>query len=247
MNPMTVFCDVHGPSKNILIPQIHEDNFLTMDSKENYERNLKSQPADWLYRHKKVNYTWNTNGYRCPEWNDIDWKNSIVVFGCSLIAGEGLDDTDTITSKMSAKLNCPVINLGVPAGSPDIIFYNTIRLVDLNIRPKAVCILSPRWERTTHFSNISKNLGPWTPYVETGFYADYYKKYVERPHNAEIHGYMSLRGAYESWKTTEVPVKMFEEVELHPDVDKSRDLKHPGIKTIELWAETMSEWINTYD
>lgn len=239
------FFEIHGDSRNLLLPQDHPEGFLSMDSKTEFEYNLLKQPDDWIYRSKPVNYTWNSNGYRCPDWEDINWEDSIVVMGCSLIVGEGLDDSDTISAKMSTFLDTPVINLGVPAGSPDIIYYNTLRLIDAGIKPKAVCILSPSWQRTTYFGEKSENLGLWTleDTDKRPIYREYYRKYIELPFNAEIHGYMSVRGAYESWKSAGVTVNVWGDHELSPDIDKARDCAHPGIKTIELWADTMSSWV----
>lgn len=248
MQKLPIYCELHGSDENILLYQKREDpNYLTMDSKEFYQKSLNSQPANWHYRNNPVRYHWNTNGYRAPEWNDIDWDNSTVVMGCSLIAGEGLDEDDTITVQMSKILNEPVINLGVPAGSADVLFYNSVRLVDLGVKPKAVIVLSPAWTRTVSFGVPSTNLGPWcssVPTFDKGL-VSFYEQYIKRMPNAELHGYLSLRGVYETWKSANVPVHVLDQAELTQFVDYSRDLAHPGINTAKNWANELCARLKT--
>ena len=47
------------------------------DTASKYQRNLESQPADWLWRTKPVHYNLNSQKYRAPEWDTVDWNNSI--------------------------------------------------------------------------------------------------------------------------------------------------------------------------
>ena len=61
--------------------------FLSLQEKELYKKDLITAPADWHYRTKEVRYDINSSDYRAPEWNSIDWKNSICVFGCSHVFG----------------------------------------------------------------------------------------------------------------------------------------------------------------
>ena len=248
MQKLPIYCELHGADENILLYQQREDpNFLTMDSKEFYQKSLNTQPSNWHYRNNPVRYNWNANGYRAPEWNTVDWANSIVVMGCSLVAGEGLDEDDTITVQMSKMLDEPVVNLGVPAGSADVLFYNTIRMVDLGIRPKSVIVLSPMWSRTVSFGVPSTNLGPWcssVPSFDRGL-VTYYEQYVRRMPNAEVHGYLSLRGVKEAWENADVPVHVLDQAELSQFVDYSRDLAHPGINTAYNWATELCARLKT--
>ena len=78
-------------------------HFNGYDSKELFEQHLKSQPDDWVYRYKTVNYTLNTHRYRAPEFDTIDWSKSVVIFGCSNVFGTSLDDNDTISRKLEKR------------------------------------------------------------------------------------------------------------------------------------------------
>ena len=96
---------------------------------DTFKQNLKTQPLDWKYREKEVYYTINSHGYRCEkEFDEIDWKNAIVVFGCSMIFGEGVSDDETLSYFLSKLYNREVVNLGVPSSSNEFMLDNAIRM-----------------------------------------------------------------------------------------------------------------------
>ena len=104
------------------------NNFTSFgtDSNELYQTNLKAKSKDWEYRHKSVKYTLNKHSYRTEQFADIDWANSVVIFGCSAVFGVGVDDADTISSQLSTLMNCPVINMGVGGSSITYALHNSI-------------------------------------------------------------------------------------------------------------------------
>ena len=56
----------------------------------------------------------NPQGWRSPhDFNTLDWNNSVLVFGCSQVWGQGLGYSETLTSQLELRLNQPVINLGI--------------------------------------------------------------------------------------------------------------------------------------
>jgi len=67
-------------------------------------------------------YDYNSNGYRLTD--PIQWNDSIWFFGCSHVYGVGVLDHQTVPFQLEKNLNFPVLNLGVPRGSPMIIKYN---------------------------------------------------------------------------------------------------------------------------
>ena len=80
-------------------------DFCGTDDHATFERNLQLQPPDWQWRTKKIKYSVNSTGYRCPEWDQIDWSESILIFGCSQVFGIGVDDADTISDNLSRILS----------------------------------------------------------------------------------------------------------------------------------------------
>lgn len=113
-------------------------DFYGIDTYEAYKNNLKTQPEDWYYRHNSIKYTLNSYGYRTKEFQDIDWKNSIVMFGCSHIFGTGNDDKHTIPYFLEELTGIPVINLGVGASSIQFCLHNSLMLYKKYGAPKAV-------------------------------------------------------------------------------------------------------------
>lgn len=102
--------------------------FMSCDNEEDFENSLKFKPEDWYYRHNSVEYTINSHKFRTKEFKDIDWKNSIVLLGCSYTFGVGVTDDDTISAQLEKLTGKPVVNLGQPGASNATIAYNSYYL-----------------------------------------------------------------------------------------------------------------------
>jgi hypothetical protein len=133
------------------------------DTASKYQRNLELQPADWLWRTKPVHYNLNSQKYRAPEWDTVDWNNSIVFFGDSMVYGVGVDEEDTITHQLSLLTGLPVINLGQSETGLGFYWANAVILKEAKIKPKAVCYVWPDRIRQTEYLSDTKtlNYGPW--------------------------------------------------------------------------------------
>jgi hypothetical protein len=147
---------------NTIPEHVKQNNFLPIDGSvgkyfsgtdtpELFAHNLKVQPTDWYYRNSPVNYTLNSRGYRTAEFNTIDWKNSIVIFGCSNVFGVGVDDPYTLASQLSKLVNKPVINMGVGGSSITFALHNSIILRDRYPMPLAVINLWADYSRTVYY------------------------------------------------------------------------------------------------
>jgi hypothetical protein len=140
--------------------------FCSSDAKELFEKNLKTQPDDWYYRTHEVKYTLNSLGYRTKEFDDIDWKESIVMFGCSLVFGIGVTDKHTIPYFLEQLSGRPVINMGISGSSIQTALHNSIILNDSKYpTPKAVVNILTELDRfhvyerdyVCHMGSWSKN------------------------------------------------------------------------------------------
>jgi hypothetical protein len=130
------------------------------DSEEFFKQNLETMPDDWWYRHKKIKYEVNKSGYRTAEFDKIDWKNSVVLFGCSNVFGIGVAEDETISYYLENLLGRPVINLGSPGASNDLILYlNLLFFKNFGV-PYAVGIM---WSCTDRFRYFTENF-----YVDCG-------------------------------------------------------------------------------
>lgn len=134
---------------------------------DSFFRDLKTQPEDWKYRNKEVTYTFNSQGYRVDkEFNQIDWKNSIVVFGCSMVFGEGVSDDETLPYFLGKLFNRQVINLGVPSCSNEFILDNAVRMKKKYGMPYAMIMMWTVPNRLPYYSEKAiHHLGIW-PYKQ---------------------------------------------------------------------------------
>ncbi len=87
---------------------------------------------------KNFTYSLNIQGYRDQEWKDIDWNNSIICLGCSHTFGVGVSQDKTIPAQLAKKLNISCVNLGIPGGCNFFSLINSAKLINNNIKPKAV-------------------------------------------------------------------------------------------------------------
>jgi len=140
--------------KNSFLPTAttFSKNWASTDDEATYKKNLEIQPADWPYRTKSVTYTVNSENYRTKEFKDIDWSNSIVIFGCSHVLGIGLDDKDIISSQLENILDIPVINMGVSGSSMLFNFHNLLILRDGYPAPLAVVMIWPTYNRIVEYT-----------------------------------------------------------------------------------------------
>lgn len=138
-------------------------NFSSNDGPKEFEKNLKQMPEDWKYRNKKVEYLVNNSGYRCKEWKDINWKESIVLLGCSCTFGVGLAEDETISYHLSRLTGREVVNLGYSSGSNELIVNNCAALVKNFEMPYGVVINWTTTDRLRYYKpNDYEDLGPWT-------------------------------------------------------------------------------------
>ena len=139
-------------------------NFSGTDTKELFEENLKTQPDDWYYRTHEVKYTLNSFGYRTKEFDDIDWKESIVIFGCSNIFGIGVADEHTIPYFLEQLSGRPVINMGMGGSSIQTALHNSIILNDSEYpTPKAVVnMLTSLTRFQCYMSDTVSHMGIWS-------------------------------------------------------------------------------------
>lgn len=135
--------------------------FETTDSEELYERNLQLQSEDWIWRKHSITYDVNEQGYRCPDWNNCDWNNSILIFGCSFVFGTGIRNDQTVAFNLASLTKTPVINLGMSASSPTFQWVNTTLLAEQQINPTAAIYLWPQATRNIEFDsehNVTNHL-----------------------------------------------------------------------------------------
>jgi hypothetical protein len=123
-----------------------ELDWLPMDTKERYEKNLVNNYEElekngWI--NNKFTYKFNSLGFRCDEFTN---DPTIMFLGCSYTCGIGLP-LEKIWPELVAKhFNMRCANLGVGGGAADTAFRYCLGYID-TIKPKIVVYLKPEGTR----------------------------------------------------------------------------------------------------
>jgi len=242
--------------KKTIIQKIRDNKFLGIpragdtwsgsDTEEAYLENLKTQSHDWYYRKNTVRYQYNRDGYRTREFKEIDWENSIVLFGCSVVEGIGLDNNDTISSQLEKLLDIPVINMGTGGSSMLLNLHNMSILRDGYPTPKAVITIWPNYQRIVEYDKFDyTSYGNWDMPVNS-LMDIWFKKNDNAVANAI---FMSKIGRLlwedkcqyleYAWCTDTSKILKCKET-LPKWKDTARDLCHPGIESAKATANKIA-------
>ena len=100
--------------------------FVGGDSNAQFNKNSAAQPSDWYYHNKTLTYSFNNQGHRSKNFENIDQDNYILVTGCSHTMGVGLELEKTYPYIVSKELGVDYYNLAVPATGIDVVEYNLL-------------------------------------------------------------------------------------------------------------------------
>lgn len=227
---------------------------------------LPGNPANKYHSANTViipNHEINTNGYRAPEFDSVDWANSVVIFGCSHVFGTGSTLQDTIPAQLEALIKRPVINMGVPASSMQFSLRNQQILAAKHV-PYAVVNLWSSFERNTVFAGDSDtlhvdgfpyHLGPWIENPIPGRYALYYRelrqlysKWIADESHMIQTALDIQKQSVKLWQSTRhVQLTLLAStaeclgIELLPIMDRASDNAHAGAKSNRFAAEKIAK------
>lgn len=226
-------------------PHNVDNKFASTDNPDTFRKNLKTQPDDWHYRKKVITYDINSNGYRAKEWNEIDWPNAIVVLGCSMTAGIGVAEDETITHFLSLLSGKEVVNLGLAGAGIDSMMFNNISLKRHFPKPWAVVNLWTNIDRMIEFYNNRPEFhGIWSK-------SKYYKEHNRNEMNSVIKDIYYYNAVQEIWKDqVAYNATYFEKTSHYFECDflnhtnSARDLLHCGRNDNRSNAELI--WNNLY-
>jgi hypothetical protein len=220
-----------------------KSEWMSGDTEGQYLDNVKTQPNNWYYKDKTITYSFNKNGHRCNDIEDINLSNYILVLGCSHTVGVGLELEKTFPYLLAKELRCNYYNFGVSATGIDVVEYNLLTWIrKINKSPKAVVIQWPDHTRFASHLPGHENLiekGSWTEDPDN----------VELIVNSEESGFFNARKLL-TLKLINNLVKcpvitclftsqpIFDPYNLYiRKVDKARDLTHAGIESHKNWSE----------
>lgn len=106
--------------------------------------NRARMPSGWRWHTDSITYTHNAQGFRNDaDFDRMDWHNAHVVLGSSVVAGDGVPQSETISHHIQLMTGRPCVNLGVPSASSDVVFNNVIKMMCDHGRPHALHVIWP--------------------------------------------------------------------------------------------------------
>ena len=250
--------DFNAPSDRVCVDNFHPlySMFPGSDTEFNFQTNLTDQPLNWIYRNKSVQYTLNGQYYRCKPFDQINWNNSIVIFGCSNVFGVGVDDADTISSRLREITGLDVINLGVGGSCQQVSLYNMILLKNNSITPRAIIHI---WTDSIRPFSVDKNYNIQhnNPRNNFGFPKDapaailnemfseskshvvsaMFNRMIANLLYADIHVIHATH--FKKMYTEQQKQYPYMPMMLLPSTDVARDLVHPGIESNKFAANLL--------
>lgn len=209
------------------------------DTLSQFERSRKELGPDWYYYDKgDISYVYNKQGFRTVEFDNLDWNNSILLCGCSIVEGIGNPIENTIGYYLEELLDIPVINLGVSGSAVDFSVTNSLLLYEYGIRPKAMVNLWTSLDRYTNFNKLY-----YVDQVQVRNHEYYFN------HNWDIRSKNYIIADRVLWK----PLTLYYEasffkytsetmnIDFMPYKDVARDLAHPGYKSNKKAAELIAK------
>jgi len=207
-------------------------DWLRMDTKELYEKNLKEKyqllkQHDWI--DKSFTYKFNSHGFRCDEFTD---KPTIMFLGASVTCGIGLPIEFIWPEVVSKNLNMHCANLGIGAGSNDSAFRLCNGWIDI-INPQLVILLPPPPDRlellnSTVINNVCLS---WDTPNNT-----FLKEWIMDDNNSYFNNLKNKLAIQHICATRNIK---FLSVEFGSpySIDLARDLCHGGIQSNKIFAE----------
>ena len=219
-------------------------NYARTDDEKTFLNNLRTQLPEWRYRTSPVNYTLNSQNYRTKPFEEINWSESVVIFGCSMVFGVGLDDSETIDAALYRQTGIPAVNMGSCSTSMMFSLYNSAILNKNYPTPRAVVQLWTGLNRCTYFSPYKiLNYGSWN------FNEPYNQHWNQDDSHAQTNALFCQLIGKQLWqdKTKYYEASAFVNTvdalgcDMLTNVDYARDLAHPGHRSAEITAEIIAD------
>jgi hypothetical protein len=222
-------------------------DWLPMDTKELYEKNLKEnyeslKQNNWI--DKSFTYKFNSHGFRCEEFTA---EPTMMFLGCSFTCGTGLPIESIWPELVSKKLNMRCANLGQSGGSNDSSFRLCHGWIDI-IKPQIVVLLNPPGIRLEIIDAVvMRHLYPtWIRNTSTA-YKDFLKDWIRDDNNNYFNKLKNSLAIENLCKERNIKFVFLEgeeltkiQIDLSKELgylDRARDLAHRGILSNKNFAE----------
>jgi hypothetical protein len=211
-------------------------DWIPSDTKDLYEKNLKEnyqllKNYNWI--DKSFTYKFNSHGFRCEEFTA---DPTIMFLGCSYTFGTGVPSNTSWPEILAKELNMHCANLGQGGGASDTMFRLCHGWIDV-IKPKIVFALHPpgiRFEMINEFQ--VEYLSPTWGFKQRTFITEWSKDdnnhyFNTLKNNLAIENLCNTRNI--KFVSVEIEKRQFF------NLDKARDLVHPGIVSHNLFAKSV--------
>jgi len=222
--------------------------FYAGDSWDNYQQKLGLLGSHWTFSDpKRVHYSLNNQGYRCDQFEDIPWSESILLFGCSIIFGVGISDHETVPEQLTSIIGKPVINLAQGGSSPEFQRLITEILRAREIVPRAVIYVWPNSDRycTVEQGGIARHWGSWN--VHKDEMPQHIREFILDPEKNLQYVQSCIdqcQWSCPAYHFTARPQLALPGIPIIPTSDRSRDGHHPGPVGALRIAQFLSKNIN---
>lgn len=109
------------------------------DSEDTYNNHLKNNTVP-PFGPRDIRYKFNSNGYRCPEFNTPKTMARSCFYGCSIMEGYGLPEDLSLPMQFAKSTNTEAFNLAKASASNDYISRLVLQTVPL-LNPDIVVVL----------------------------------------------------------------------------------------------------------
>lgn len=202
--------------------------WVSSDSETLYKENLKSnysqlEQYNWLG--SNFTYKFNTNGFRCQEFNS---SPCMLAFGCSLTFGIGLPEEHTWPYIVAKELGLTCYNFGIPGASNDTAYRFAKHWIP-KLKPRVVILYSPAPDRLELVTEEKcYTYIPGKPTINPG--SEFYKMWITNSDNGELNQAKNIDAIAHQCSINSVKFMHVYGNELNK-IDLARDLQHPGVQT----------------
>lgn len=174
--------------------------FFSEENEQDFHKNKKRIGPEWEYANKKVTFTYNKTGHRCPVNYDELTPGFLLTMGCSYTEGIGLAEEDTYTYRLAGELGLSdnYFNAGTAGYGVDVTFWNSMLFSSWceknNIIPKYVAIQLSYGERKSFWYNHDKGIHQDGPQIDMIHKENRADKNIEREYPYWINNEYYLQG-----------------------------------------------------
>jgi hypothetical protein len=206
---------VYDAKKPLLVDKDHVNKKLSWystDSIDIYPGNVRDNGPAWRWKDVKIEYKFNSLGYRSKEINEVD-NNFILGFGCSYTEGVGIHEQDVWLPKVANRLGMDYINLAKQSSGMDIQAYNAVLYKNSGLRlPKLVVVQWPQMFRLSFGSYVPEfnHTELWDRSYEKSVDGKWWtKRYIQDPGHMKLNVLSWYHTFNNVWQSLGVPVVNF--------------------------------------